>query len=373
MKPVSAKLRRIAVIVLLPILLVGCGSPQGDLSGGSYTIGVVLPLTGPGINWSLPYMEGLELALSEVNAQGGVNGRTVRVEAQDGRLEASESATATQFLLTTADPDVVTVVFAIPAMGAGPLLEEAGVPWVYEAYTRDPLLYSNAFKGGFDALRDCETLVQYAKKHSRYGELGLLMSRTPYNEACAESVRRVEPNVKEYWYEFGLRDFRTLLTRAHNEDVDTLVTIGIDFEYVNIFQQIAELGVPLKMICATAAECIFEDVETLASQDVLEGTLAADIIPPDFAKTPFGKKYMQDHPSITMVEFAMSAVGYETGQYLSAAFEQCQPGQYACIKKALEDVQGYSSVLGTNGFTDRMLNLPVYLYEYRGGDWQVIE
>lgn len=338
----------------------------------NYTIGIVLPLTGAGTNWSLPYLDGMELAVKSINDNGGINGKLLRTAVEDGRLETSHSATAVRFLLLIEDPDVFIVIFAVPAMAAGPLLEQAGKPWIYEAYSRSQLEYSTAFKGSFDAESGCEKLARYAKENGLYKKLGLLMSRTPYNEECANGIRKVESNLAEYWYEFGLQDFRSILARADKEGVDMLATIPIDIEILSMFRQISELLYPIKMLCAVASECIFDDVVKTARPETLNGSVSIDIVPPDFEETPFAKQYTKDHPDSTMIQLSMGALGYETGQYLAAAFKECEPGQSECLMESLENVTGYDSIFGTNGFKNHILNLETYLYEFQDGKWQSI-
>lgn len=339
-----------------------------------YKIGAIVPLSGAGANLGTPMINGLSLALEEVNNNGGVNGYKVRLIPQDGKLEGKASADAANYLLNVEDPDVFVILFGLPAQAVSPILNEAKTPWIYEAYIRSPLEDSPySFKANFDSLIGCERLIRYAKDNERYGNLGVLMSRIEYNELCIEGIKEIEPDVKEYWYSFGEKDFRTLLTKAKDDGVDVLVTIGIDFEYLNIFKQLSELGYPIKMMCATASECIFPEVIESSSPEVLEGTLSIDFVPVNIDETEFGMEYSSRHPNPSFTDYVYGAVGYEEAMYITKAMENCSPGDSACLIEELKKVKGYKTVLNSSGFENRVLQLNTLIYEFRGGEWKALD
>jgi branched-chain amino acid transport system substrate-binding protein len=54
-----------------------------DVSDGTLRIGIFLPLTGPGASLGPPLVDGIEAAIADVNANGGVFGRDVEIELAD--------------------------------------------------------------------------------------------------------------------------------------------------------------------------------------------------------------------------------------------------------------------------------------------------
>jgi len=339
-----------------------------------YRIGTILPLTGAGSNLGIPTANGMQLAVDEINKAGGINGYKVELFIQDGKLKGKDSVDAVNFLLNIKHPDIVTTLFHLPAQSISPILKKAKVPLIYEAFTRSIWKdNSYSFKAHFDSLTGCEKLIKYAKEHKRYQKLGVLMARVEYNELCLEGIKKVEPNVKEYWYTFGEKDFRTLFTKAHSDGVDALMTIGIDFEYINMFKELTELGYPIKMITATATESIFPKVIKSSSPKVLNSTLSIDFIPMSIDKSEFAKKYREKYKSkystIIFSNYAYGAIGYEEIQYITKAMEKCKPGDRICLIEALKKVKDYRSAINSKGFNDRVLQLTTQIYDFRNDKW----
>ncbi len=364
---------KIILGVIIAIIVIGgiwYGVSRKPAATKEYKIGTIVPLTGGGATLGIPMANGMQLAVDEINNAGGVNNHKIKLVIQDGKLEGKASVDATNYLLNAENVDIITTLFHLPAQSISSILKEAKKPLIYEAFTRS--IWKNnpyAFKAHFDSLTGCEKLAKYAKEHHRYKKLGVLMSRTEYNELCLEGIKKVEPNVKEYWYTFGEKDFRTLFTKANSEGVDTLMTIGIDFEYINMFKQLSELGYPIKMMAATASESIFPKVIESSDPKVLDGTLSIDFIPINIDKTDFAGKYRKKYSPKSFTDYSYGAIGYEEVMYITEAMKNCSPGDSECLKTELEKVNDYPTVIGSKGFKDRILQLTTKIYEFKDGKW----
>jgi branched-chain amino acid transport system substrate-binding protein len=88
------KTSKVAIALgLLLILITGCAqAPTGKASSKTargergeqeIAIGGILILTGPGASWGRSSLNGAQLAIDEINAQGGVNGKNLRLTADD--------------------------------------------------------------------------------------------------------------------------------------------------------------------------------------------------------------------------------------------------------------------------------------------------
>ena len=91
----------VAMAVVLPALaLAGCGAPTGGDSDNAYTanntefvIGVSGPLTGGAAIYGLGVQNGAQLAVDEINANGGLNGIKFKLVALDDVNDASKVST----------------------------------------------------------------------------------------------------------------------------------------------------------------------------------------------------------------------------------------------------------------------------------------
>ena len=61
------------------------------------------------------------------------------------------------------------------------------------------------------------------------------------------------------------------------------------------------------------------------------------------------------------------------GKFIAEAMKACSPGDKECLVKALENVNGYQSVLNSKGFKNRVLQLDTKIYEFRDSKWEEVE
>jgi branched-chain amino acid transport system substrate-binding protein len=67
-------------------------------SGEPITIGVVTTLTGPFTPWGLQVRDGMQLAVDEINADGGVDGRPLELEVADDQMSPEEGVSGVERL-----------------------------------------------------------------------------------------------------------------------------------------------------------------------------------------------------------------------------------------------------------------------------------
>ena len=98
-------MERVTVIVLAAIWL-GAG---GIASGAEEPVklGALYPLTGTGAVYGSPALLGHEMAVDEINAAGGINGRRVVAVARDTRLKPAVAAAAARELITREGVDIL--------------------------------------------------------------------------------------------------------------------------------------------------------------------------------------------------------------------------------------------------------------------------
>lgn len=337
----------------------------------NYSIGVIVPLSGGAANIGTPFSKGFQMAIDEVNLNGGINDKRVILGVEDGEFSGNKSISSAQKLLNSINPDAFSVLFALPAQALSPIFEDKQKPFLEWDYSRDVIdVNEYAFKTGFDAESGCENFVRYAREKSLYKNLGVLMSKTPYNQDCFNGIKKVESEVFEYWYEFGTDDFRTLLTKSSNDNVDMLVTIPIDPEPVKIFKQINDLGLSTKIMCFTSSECIYPAVKEVVSDDILKGTLALDFIPTDLFSSDFANKFIKRYPKESgQASITWAAQGYDDAIIIIESMKKCRPKDSNCLIKELSSIRDYDSVIGSNGFSNQIQNLDMRKQVYDGQSW----
>jgi branched-chain amino acid transport system substrate-binding protein len=75
--------RTLLTIALAVGIVVACITGCRDKEDGTVKIGAITPLTGPFAVYGEPVQEGILLAVDEINSEGGINGRKIRLLSED--------------------------------------------------------------------------------------------------------------------------------------------------------------------------------------------------------------------------------------------------------------------------------------------------
>ncbi len=126
----------LSVATLMAISMVSCTVPTGEdgdsqVSGESIKLGLLAPLTGVAAADGKLMEQGARLAVDEINAKGGIDGRKIELKALDVRDQKSDAVSAAVTQLTS-DPDVAAVLtgYASTTNFEIDQLAEAGIPYL---------------------------------------------------------------------------------------------------------------------------------------------------------------------------------------------------------------------------------------------------
>ena len=94
-------MRRLLTAVVAAVLVTtvaACGSDSDDASasGGSITIGLLAPLTGPVAQNAETERNIVEMRIKQINADGGVDGKTLKLKVYDTKLDPATAAQEAQ-------------------------------------------------------------------------------------------------------------------------------------------------------------------------------------------------------------------------------------------------------------------------------------
>ncbi|MFJ5958978.1 ABC transporter substrate-binding protein [Paenarthrobacter sp. NPDC092416] len=126
----------LSTAALMAFSMVSCTVPTGESneSGstqGNITLGLLAPLTGVAAADGKLMEQGAQLAVDEINAKGGIDGRKVELKALDVRDQKSDAVSAAVTQLTS-NPDVAAVLtgYASTTNFEIDQLAEAGIPYL---------------------------------------------------------------------------------------------------------------------------------------------------------------------------------------------------------------------------------------------------
>jgi branched-chain amino acid transport system substrate-binding protein len=159
----------LAVITLAVAGSVGCGNRTGGRTAGAastepITIGMLAPLTGSGASFGISQRAGVQLAMDDINAQGGVNGRQLRLVIEDTRTEPPVAVTAVNKLLYQQKvPVLIGSAASLDVPAYMNLLEKARIPQILPVAVLPKITEGNARYTFRSAMNDKIAAVKMAE------------------------------------------------------------------------------------------------------------------------------------------------------------------------------------------------------------------
>ena len=215
-----------------------------------FVIGVMESITGPGETYGNVAVQAKQMAVDEINAAGGINGRELKLIVEDSKCAAQDAITAYRKLTDTDGVKIILGTSCSGAMlGAAPLAEEDGVV-LFSGLATNPDI-ANAGDYIFrTAMSDQQLGIDTGNVMWTDGvrTVATITEATDY----AEGVRRTTVEqfqklggsvVGEERYASDITDFRTQLTKLLGENPDAIhIASQSEFTGGTIIKQLDELG-----------------------------------------------------------------------------------------------------------------------------------
>lgn len=186
---------------VMALSLAGCSggsmddssSSNAKASGDSITIGTVTTNSGTAAAYGEAEVKGFELAVSEINAKGGINGKKVKLESMDDKGDATEASNA--FNKLSGDNNVLAV--AGPTISAttaavAPLADQAKLVTIAPAATSDSIetgnyLFRTCFKDSYQG----EVAARFAAENLKVKKVAVLYGTgDPYSSGVGEAFAK---------------------------------------------------------------------------------------------------------------------------------------------------------------------------------------
>lgn len=370
--------RRVLFVSGAAIGLASCDfiSGKGVAQAGA-TLGVLTPLTGDGAVYGVATRKGVDLALEEINAAGGVRGKPLNVVYEDDRMSATDGVSAFQRLIATQKPSAVIGPFGSSVvLAVAPIANSAKVPILSASATADSIADAgdyvfritppNSRQGADDATYSWTKLgARRAMVIFQNNEYGLTL-----RDAFVRKFRELGGEVvAQEGFDLGATDYRAALGKARSLRPDVIFFPLHSQESTLLLRQAREQGVSTKFISADGA-MTSELIEGAgpAAEGAYFSTLALGFGVADQQieafKAAHARKYGAGEPDV------YSAYYYEATKLMAKAIETggTQPEQ---VKTALYAMTGDKAFMGITGRTSfdakGEVDKPFYIYQVQQG------
>ena len=215
-----------------------------------FRIGAMDALTGPAETYGNPIIQAKQLAVEEINAAGGINGRMLELIPEDSKCAAQDAITAYNKLT---DVDGVKIILGTTCsgamLGAAPLAESEGVIMLSASATSPDIatagdyIFRTAINDNQLGIDTGNTLISDDIHH-----LATITESTDYAEGARRTtVARLEQLdghvVASESYTSDITDFRSQLTKLIAAQPDGIyLAAQQEFSAGTIMKQLRELG-----------------------------------------------------------------------------------------------------------------------------------
>ena len=230
--------------------LVGtAGAQQGPI-----VIGVSTPVTGPLATASEWEMWGVNLALEEINAAGGLLGRKVEIMVLDNKCNPSEGVNVANKLVEAKVVAIEGAHCSSPHLASMKIVEAAKIPMVTgiasnaqitETAGPGRLEYSFRISPGDAAMMDA--LGSYLGAKKLFKTVAIVSEDTDFGRGGADAFKAVASKagleiVSSDFHAQGTPDFTSILTRLQQRKPDGIATFQTSTDSINFLRQAMQVG-----------------------------------------------------------------------------------------------------------------------------------
>ena len=263
-----------AVLLLLGLL----GLPRPVAAQGDLSIWATVPITSPYALSGRSYYNTLQMAEKDINAQGGIKGRKVKIVFEDTSNSNTIAVNAFKKVMDTVrspfvflnsytvqnlavEPEVARAKVPVMYAGGGVAVAEWGDPWMFRIRPNDEV----AAKGA----------AQFAAKSLKLKRVGLMGVEGDFGQGgmkvAAEVLKQLGVEaVGQEVYRAADKDMSAQLLSLKNKGAEAIVVFTYVAEPPIIFRQRRQLNLGIPLI-GSSATCLPAATNVMTAQD-MEGT-----------------------------------------------------------------------------------------------------
>jgi branched-chain amino acid transport system substrate-binding protein len=377
------KRRRATALAVTAMLVAGaCGDGGGGDDSGTYLVGYDSSQTGLLAYSDVPASKGVQLAIKEINAAGGIAGKwMIELTLQDNRSEAAQSAVVAQDLLSKGVKFLICTSDADPCVAAGQIAQKSGVPTMSTAATSPTLpgaVGNVMFMSVFGDNTQATALADYAIETGYQSAYLLCSPDSSYTSKSCEYFAQVFENkggtiAGRGSFTLGAADFSAEVTKIQNMSPApaVIMTPAYPPDAPTFIKQLRAAGVEIPVISIDGVD----SVDTIsAGGPAVEGLVfTTHGFPADGTPTKvFWDAYEAEYGSPPDSVFA--ATGYDLVKVMEAAVTAAGTTDPAKVREAIDNLENVQGATGTITYKgqSRIPLKTVYLVTVKDGAFELL-
>ena len=357
-----------ALVLALALVGAGCAetaeqrengdetSNEDTGSGDTIKIGAVLPLTGANATIGEDQERGVQLAVDEINANGGVLGKDIEVLVEDSAGTPEGSIAAARKLVQTEDVPVVMGEYSSGnTLPMAQFLQREGIVHINVGSSSPDLQNVGDYSFGVIGLDDVAGAFTAEKAYELgYTSASFLAPNNPYGQGLLSATKKAFEELggtieESILYTEGKNDYRNEVQRLAAGDPDVMIYTAYGTEAATINRQAFEFGISeqIPFFCVYLTLCAADsEPQTVEGQQGIEVNYIG----------PGGEDYQQMYEEEFGEDFAstFNSYLYDAVQISAVAMEEAGSTEPDAIRDALPEVDSdYEAVTGPIEFDEQ--------------------
>ena len=359
------KLLATAITAMLAVSVVASGCGGGSKASDEIKIGVVSEMTGSNATYGTSVVNGMKLALKEVNDKGGVNGKKVSIVVADSKSEPAEAANAMSKLINQDKTPVVMGIFtSSSAIAAANVSEAAKVPFLAIGATNPKVTLDektgkvkpNTFRVCFIDPFQGTVGANFVLNELKLKKAVIFVDNSSdYSKGLAAFFKQAylakggEVAGEEAYLQKDT-DFKAVLTKIKTMNPEVLYVPGYYEEVGKIIKQARELGMTLPIVGGDGWDS--PKLAEIAGAAPLNNTFFTNHYSPDdtsAASKAFVDAYVKAY---NQKPDAPAVLGYDGARLMIDAISRAGGTDGAKVAKALAETKNYKAVTGDTSLNE---------------------
>ncbi len=376
----------VSVFICMIVSFISFKSASADTQGindEEVVIGTHLDLSGPITFWGVPVRNGMIMAVEDINAAGGIHGRSIKLVVEDSGYDPKKAVLATQKLLTRDKIFIMAGALGTPTVLASmPMVLKKGLPHIFPL-TAAEQMYAPFHKLKFSMAapyhEGMRTGIQWLVVNNNRSvvcslhqddEFGLNVHRGVIEQTDAMGLELAEVTT----YKRGATDFSSQVARMRASRCDLVALGTIIRETIGVMAEARKMGWTPDFLVSVAG---YAPEVAMLGKGVTEGLygLGQTIIPYYDTATTQVRAWMDRYETRFDTPASIQAVfGYTvlqaTGEGLKNAGRELNTDSFVA---GLEQIKEWSTIFESSPMTfaaDQHLGTSkFYLSQIQDGKW----
>jgi branched-chain amino acid transport system substrate-binding protein len=327
-------------------------APTGD-GTGDIKVGVYVDLTGQTSSFGQSTKNGIQLAVDEINAAGGVNGRKMTLIIEDDQGRPEQATTVVQKLINQDKVQAILgEVASTNSLAAAPVAQGAKIPMITPSSTNPKVTevgdyisrvcFIDPFQGSTMAKFAAKSLN--AKTAAILGDVNSDYSKGLTQFFEQEFTKNGGQVVTKEAYTQNDPDFKAQLTKIRNLNPDVIYIPGYYGQVGIIARQARELGMNMPLLGGDGWDS--PELWKLGGESLknsyISNHYSAENPAPEIQN--FVKAYQAKY---NVVPDSLAALAYDAAKVLADAIKRAGGTDSAKLKDAINATKDFKGVTGT--------------------------